>query len=109
VRARTRLDRREKPDGPTRREELECAAEQGMDTGAALYEPPFPPLLLHVESWWLELQGSRARDFGQPLPLTYQEIAAWSQLMDWQPQPWEVGAIRSLDAAFVAAAVGRDA
>lgn len=36
-------------------------------------------------------------------PITYPDIAAWAGLTGCAPSPWEVGVIRRMDAAMLAA------
>jgi hypothetical protein len=35
------------------------------------------------------------------VPVSFLEMAAWSQLVDEKLEPWEVRAIRSIDRAYV--------
>lgn len=40
-----------------------------------------------------------------PLPISYTEIKAWSELTGAQPSPWEVMAVKRLDQIYIAEAM----
>jgi len=47
----------------------------------------------------LRLSATRGGGFG-PGPITFQEIAAWKQVMRLDPEPWEIEIILMLDAIW---------
>lgn len=63
--------------------------------------PDCPDTLTHLWQWFLELHS--ARSYGQhgPNPLTYPDIAAWSALTAANPTPWEVTALKRIDATWL--------
>lgn len=67
-------------------------------------EPELPPLeVAYLWGWFCELHAGRGGGLG-PAPITWEAIASWATLTDRTPQPWEVDAIRQLDAAWLTAA-----
>ncbi len=59
-----------------------------------------PAFLAHVWVWWLELNRRRACGFGIS-PLTFPDIAMWSDLSGARATPFEVGLIVQIDNAFL--------
>jgi hypothetical protein len=60
-----------------------------------------PDAIQHVWNWFLKLNGRRGIGFNAPNPITYQDILAWSHLMQIEPTPFEVDCIVDLDAAWI--------
>ena len=61
-----------------------------------------PEALFHCWYWFLELNRTRTSNgFGQN-PISYAEVVSWSQLTGVDPEPLEVQAVMSLDAAYMA-------
>lgn len=60
--------------------------------------PPLPPEAAHLWEWFLDLHAARSPG----RPLAWHEIAAWAALSGERPAPWEVRALRALDAAWLA-------
>lgn len=90
-----KLDRPDKGGTPLR-QHLEAA---GIENPNPM---PFPEGAAHVWGWFLELGSGRTGGFG-PNPLTWEGIAAWCHLTGNQLAPWELRAIKALDAAFLTA------
>lgn len=60
-------------------------------------EHHLPEVLAHVWGWY-EVLGRRRTGSGVgPNPLTFQEVEAWSRLMQVDPDPWEVHLLLRLD------------
>ncbi len=68
---------------------------------AQLDGPDCPDAVAHLWLWFLELHGARSYHQHGPNPLTYQDIAAWAALTAAQPTPWEVAALKALDAKWL--------
>ena len=67
-------------------------------------EPELPPMeVAHLWGWFCELHAGRQAGFG-PGPITWEAMSAWAALTRRTPAPWEVDAIRQLDAAWLTAA-----
>jgi hypothetical protein len=94
-------------DGITEREHLEQVERQ---TGRRLeaLEPPteFPQLMSHVWSAFITLSNSRTQGFSGPNPITYEQIKAWKELTETPVSPWEIIAIKRLDAVYMGTANG---
>jgi len=85
------------PDGTSLRDHLE-ALERRTGRRHPLRDGPTPPAAgAHLWRWFLELRAADAA------PLTFSEIRAWAALTGRRPRPWEVAALRALDAACRAA------
>lgn len=62
--------------------------------------PDLPEAAAHVLHWYYDLAGTRT--IGMALnPISYTEIQAWCNMTGNRPAPWEVLAIRQIDAAFL--------
>lgn len=81
--------------GTTRRAHLEAAGITEPN------EKPFPDALAYIWEWFCELGSGRNCGMGAN-PLTWEAISAWCDLTGTRPAPWEVRAIKALDAAFLA-------
>lgn len=84
-------------DGLTARQHLEFIAKKKKVPLATLTgEPKLLQAGQHIWNWYNQLSATRGGGFG-PAPITYQEIRAWSKLMQTRPQPWEIDLIMMLD------------
>jgi len=88
-------------DGVTERQHLQEVERQSGRTPLALQGPEFPELLEYVWAAFLLLNHTRGQGFSGPLPISYQEIIAWQQLTNESLLPWEVDAIKRLDAVYL--------
>lgn len=75
--------------------------EQIGRTPLPLIGPDFPEEVLHVWSAFLFLSETRAAGFSGPLPITYSEIKSWTELTGNYLSPWEVEAVKKLDAVYM--------
>lgn len=95
-------------NGTSVRENLEAAARQrakrGQPPPPELVGPDLPAAGEHVWEWFADLSAARGSSGFGPAPITYSEIAAWAQLTGETPLPWEVKAIKALDAEFLLSA-----
>jgi hypothetical protein len=71
------------------------------DRPAELEEPEVPDGAEYLMGWFFDLARSRGNNGFSASPISYAEMAAWAQLTHTEPQPWEVAAIREMDAAFL--------
>lgn len=62
-----------------------------------------PPEISHLWGWFWQLDQTRQSNGYGGQALTHVEIAAWSQLMQETPRPWEVEALLQMDIARRAA------
>ena len=63
--------------------------------------PELPRLAVHVWSWFLELDSSRGNSGFSHFPITYADLKAWQEMTRIRLEPWEVSALRRLDAAYI--------
>ena len=70
-----------------------------------LEAPAFPESVRHVWQWFTELHEARPRTGMGVSPLLFSEIQAWSAMTGSVPTPWELGVIKSIDRAYMAANV----
>lgn len=61
---------------------------------------PFPEVLAYLWGWFQDLSAGRTSGFG-PGPITWEGMQAWATLTGTYPAPWEIRALRELDAAFL--------
>jgi len=96
VRRAVRLETPRK-DGTTLRQHLSQAE---FATGLQIIEEPDPPHDgLHLWSWFWELDGARGEGMSGPLAISFSDIDAWARLTRSNPEPWEVQALKKMDAA----------
>lgn len=96
-----KLDKKVKGSDLTQREVLEQVERQTGITPPELEGvPELPEPASHLMAWFYDLSATRS--VGMALnPISYTEIEAWARLTGNKPAPWEVSAIRQLDAAFL--------
>lgn len=60
-----------------------------------------PQAILYLYGWFCEL--SNARQYGEfgPMPITFLEIFAWSNLKQTRLDFWELDAIKAIDRVFL--------
>lgn len=87
--------------GITQREHLQEVERQTGQTPLPLVGPEFPEEMLHVWSAFLSLNGTRSAGFSGPLPISYSEMKSWMELTGNYLSPWEVEAIKKLDAVYM--------
>jgi hypothetical protein len=90
-----------KEDGLSEREHLLEVERQTGQTPLPLIGPEFPEEMLHVWSAFLSLSGTRSAGFSGPLPITYSEIRSWMEVTGNYLSPWEVDAVKKLDAVYL--------
>ena len=84
-------------DGTTLRHHLSQAESA---TGQQIVEEPEPPEdAVHLWAWFWELDGARGEGMSGPLALSFPDLDAWARLTGSAPEPWEVRALRKMDAA----------
>lgn len=75
----------------TVRESLKQVEEQtGKTPQALLDEPELHPAVHHVWCWYCDIKATGS--------MTYAEIGAWARLKGTQPKPWEIDALRRVNA-----------
>ena len=57
--------------------------------------------VLYLWVWFNELSGGRGYSESGPLPITYSEILAWSELTRTDLAAWEVEVLKTLDRAYL--------
>jgi len=80
---------------------LQEVERQSGRTPLALQGPDFPELLEYVWTVFLLLNNTRGQGFSGPLPISYQEIDAWQRMTKNTLLPWEIEAIKRLDAVYL--------
>lgn len=88
-------------NGKTRRENLKQVEKQTGRTPEDLLGPQLPSLVSHIWSAFLMLSAGRQTAMGGMNPLSYGEIEAWSRLSGVTLEPWELDAIKLLDAEYL--------
>jgi hypothetical protein len=84
-------------DGFSPRQHLERIWKQTkIKPGLLDDEPELYPAVHHIWIWFHQLSGTRGGGFG-PAPITYQKIAAWANLLQTEPTPWEIEMLMMLD------------
>ena len=67
-----------------------------------MQEAEFPDFVGHLWEWFAELHGGRQyTSEGSPLPLGYEMIKAWADLMDIKLSTYEVKIIKQVDNIFI--------
>ncbi len=89
-------------DGVSLRKHLEQVERQTKKRPAELVDPDVPGAASHVWAWFWELDGTRSAGMGLS-PIGFGEIAAWAGLTGEIIRPWEVRALRAMDAERLAA------
>ena len=88
-------------DGVEARAYLEASARRGNPEAVAkLHGPEFPEDMEYLWLWALELHGRSGVNMAGLNPLTYTTVMDWSALTAQYPDPLEVQALMSLDAAL---------
>ena len=84
------------PDGSTLKETLESVQRMGRHV-PELDIPEIPQCLMHVWSWFLQLNSQRpSNGFGMN-PITNQDMWFFFQLEGIEPESWELNLIRQFD------------
>lgn len=60
-----------------------------------------PSVLAYLWIWFCELDVGRGNNGFGLNPLTFSELLAWTQLMRVKPEPWEIEAIKRIDAVRI--------
>lgn len=68
---------------------------------AEITPPTLVPVGGYIMTKFLEISAARSNGQNGPLPINYTELKAYADLSDDEFEPWEVDAIRLLDAAFI--------
>ena len=90
------------PDGGSQRLHLEAVYRATGKMPATLAEiPPMPDELAYLWHWFLDLDAARGSNGFGISPLSYVEIKAWSDLTRNTLAPWEIEAIKRLDAVRI--------
>lgn len=88
-------------DGVTEKQHLLEVERQSGRTPKALQGPDFPELMEYVWTAFLLLNQTRGQGMNGPLPISYQEIESWMRMTDNRLLPWEIEAIKRLDAVYL--------
>ena len=88
-------------DGIPEREHLKVVEQQTGKTPLPLIAPDFPEVLDYLWEIFIKLSNTRGQGFDDPLPITYSEIKSWSEMTGTEIYPWEVDAVKRLDAVYV--------
>lgn len=88
-------------EGVSLRSHLEQEEKVTGVTPQELLMPEFPDVASHVWSYFLSIHQGRSYGISGPNPVSYQDIEAWSRLTGWTLTPWELSAVKKLDAVFL--------
>lgn len=86
------------------RQQLEKAGKSKADLDsqfADLEPPPISAGVGYLLNMFSNLSCARQYGMSGPMPISYQEILAYNELLDVGLEPWEVEAIRLMDQVFV--------
>lgn len=84
----------------SQREHLEQVAKvTGKDVG--LDGPALPDVAVYLWEAFLDLHRGRGYGANGPNPLSWEGIAAWSDLFCIRLSPWEVDTIKTLDSLWI--------
>ena len=91
-------------DGATLRDHLEIVYRQTGKMPAQLEPVEVPQAILYLWGWFCEL--SNARQYGEfgPMPISFSEIKAWSDLTHSDPAAWEVATLKEIDRVYLSEA-----
>lgn len=67
----------------------------------ALRGPRLPLEVAYLWGWYLELRSGRQYAMGDPLPVSWVDLAAWRDLTGRSPYPDEVTALMDIDRAYL--------
>jgi hypothetical protein len=93
-------------DGTTARDHLEHEARNramlGKPPPVQLESVELPYCVIYLWQWFLEVAGGRNyTDMGSPLPISYVELKAWTELTKTEPSVWEISAIKAIDHVYL--------
>lgn len=94
-------------DGIALRSHLEERWRLTGERPAELDGPALPEAAVVVWEWFLELASARRQSGFGPSPLVMADIEAFFRLRGTRPVPWELAALRVLDAAYMRAVAAR--
>jgi len=86
------------------RAQMEAAGKSAEDLDkqfAELQEPEVNQAGKYVLMMFFELNNARQQGMNGPLPISYTELKAYSDLNDAELEPWEVNAIRLCDRVYI--------
>jgi len=87
--------------GATVSDHWEQLKRQGVQPPESEELPDLPDLGAHVWDWFCELHAGRSCGMTGADPITWEAIDAWARRTDRDPMPWEVTAIKQIDAAWI--------
>ena len=67
------------------------------------WEPiELPDCVFYIWEWFQEVvDGRNYAGMGQPLPISWAEIKAWSELTGTEPTTWEIQALKMIDRVYL--------
>ena len=87
--------------GATAREHLEAVERRTGHRSKELDEAEIPKEATHVWQWFLELHSARGGNGFGANPISYTEMAAWSEITGNRPRQHEWMALRMLDSVYL--------
>jgi hypothetical protein len=102
VKKRVELDTPYNDKGETLRETLTATRDVYGYTDPRLQETPLPLFVMELWNafWKLDLRRDRGQ-WGNALPLRYEQIDAYMRVKNHHLMPWEVEAIEAMDLAML--------
>lgn len=91
-------------DGATLKQHLDMVARQTGEMPEELKlaeQAPCPDGLAHVWMMFLDLHRARSSNGFGANPISYSEMFAWSSMNGLAVTPYEIGALRQLDSAWM--------
>lgn len=89
-------------DGRTKREHLVDIWERhGKTPKELLKKPELSPINAHVWEYFGELNQGRDRDDSGPKKTSWRELEAWANMTGRRLDPWEIRALRKIEAEYL--------
>jgi len=74
----------------------------GKPPPAQLEPVELPYCVAYLWQWFQEVSGGRNyTGMGSPLPISFTELKAWSELTMTKPTAWEISALKAIDHAYL--------
>jgi hypothetical protein len=97
------LGKRQK-DGSSLRDNLESVYRQTGKMPDQLKQVEVNEAILYIWQWFCQLSSKRQSGMNGPLPTTFTEMKAWSEMTGIVPDPWEVSVLEQLDQLYLQSA-----
>lgn len=80
---------------------MQAVERQTGKTPEQLAPVEFHYALRYIWEWFIDLSAGRGYSEVGPLPLTYTEIKAWSDLTSQKTNAWEIDILKQIDRVYI--------